>query len=346
MAAGLMAAVSAPSAACASAGLAPDRVYPNVVYGKAAGGSPLTADVYAPAARAKPAPVVIMIHGGGFDTGDKTELTPYAEAMAAEGFVIVNVNYTLSTPGSGGYPRQVQEIQGAIRWSTSHARQYGGDPARLALVGFSAGGYLAAMAGLRESGLKGRPVKAVVTLSAPLDLPALEQIFRARISACGYRSSCPQLPDAPQPSSFGTLFDFLGCPKGNCPAALIRDASPRSQVSAADPAFLIFNSADELIPSSQATDMGSALRADRVPEQVVIIPGSQHGEAYLPEVSASILQFLDGKLGVTQAERIAYDMPPPASRSSAALVACCAVVAAGSAGVVTLAMRRRAAGRR
>jgi acetyl esterase/lipase len=342
---GLMAAVSISSAAAVSAGSLPDRAYPNVVYARSASGSPLAADIYSPAAPAKAVPVVIMVHGGGFNAGDKAGLAPYASAMAALGFVVVNVNYTLSTAGRAGYPVQVQEIRDAITWTIAHARQYGGDPTRLALVGFSAGGYLAAMAGLQDSGVPGRPVKAIVTLSAPLDLPAIDQMFRARIALCGYRATCPQQPDSRAPSSFGTLFDFLGCPKGNCSPQLIQDASPRSHVSTGDPSFLIFNSADELIPASQATDMASALQADRVPAKVVIVPGTQHGEAYLPDVSGSILQYLGGELGTTPTGHLAYGAPSAASGPSALLVACCLAVAAGSVGIIALTIRRRVAGR-
>lgn len=339
-----VAAVSACSAGYSTApSTLPVRVYQNMVYGQSAPGHPLTEDVYSPTADAGPAPVVIVVHGGGFTTGDKQGDSSYASAMASVGFLAVNVNYTLTTPHSRGYPQQVQEIQDAIRWSIAHARQFGGDPDQLAVVGFSAGGYLAAMAGLLDSSLPGRPVKAVVTLSAPLDLPAMDQLLRARVAACGYRPSCPQLPQAPTLSAFSTMFEFLGCPTGKCSTQLIRDASPTSHVTARAPAFQIFNSADELIPRSQATDMGNALRAVQVPAHVVIVQGNQHGESYLPDVNTSILTFLDQHVGAPRLRLTAATSPAPSSGTQTVLVAC-AIIAAASLGVVLLAMRRRPAG--
>jgi acetyl esterase len=345
LAACLLAIVAAPLAGgdASATSTNPVRVHQNVVYGKSPQGVPLTSDVYSPASDTEPSPVVVMVHGGGFSNGDKQGDAAYAEAMAAIGFVTVNVDYTLATPTSAGYPDQVQEIQSAVRWSIAHARQYGGDPGKVALIGFSAGGYLAAMAGLLDSDLPGRPVKAVVTLSAPLDFSALDQTLRARVAACGYRTSCPQLPQAPQLSSFGTLFEFLGCPTGKCSAALIQAASPSSHVTASAPAFLMFNSADELIPRSQATDMAAALRAARVPENVVIVPGTQHGAAYLPQVSPSIANFLDRQVGLPPSGVPASNTPVRSSGPLPVLVVCCAVAAAGSLAVVLLAARRRTA---
>lgn len=342
--AGLLAALAVPSAGWA-AGPAPVRVHQNVPYGTSAQGLPLDADVYTPAAEAEPAAVVILVHGGGFTSGDKVSDAQYAAALAAVGFVAVNVDYTLAAPGKRGYPEQVREIQRAIRWSIAHARQFGGDPHRLALVGFSAGGYLAAMAGLLDSGLPGRPVRAVITLSAPLDIPAVYRELRARIAACGYRPSCPKLPHSPSLSAFATLFDFLGCTRGKCPVKLIKDASPSEHVTATAPAFLIFNSAHELVPRSQATDMGKVLRAAGIPEKVVIVPGSQHGQSYVPKVSLAILNFLRRELGNPRLQLAASSAPARSPGTAVPLlVACCALVAAGSIGIVLLAARKRVAG--
>jgi acetyl esterase/lipase len=338
---GALAAVFAACPGWASAASTPERLHQNVVYAQAAHGRPLTADVYSPTAEAGPAPVVIMIHGGGFTDGDKKGTDQYAAAMASVGFVTVNVNYTLAKPGHSGYLEQVQEIQHAVQWSIAHASQFGGDPHRLALVGFSAGGYLAAMAGPLASGLPGRPVKAVVTLSAPLDLPALDQLFRTRLAECGYQPTCPQLPQSPQLPAFRSLFGYLGCPAGNCSARLIRSASPSSHVGAKDPAFLMFNSADELIPRSQPTDMAKLLRAARVPEQVVIVHGNRHGESYLPDVSATVLKFLGQQLGLPRVQQDPSIPAPPSSKSPTVLIVCCVLVVAAGVGVVLLAARRR-----
>jgi acetyl esterase/lipase len=325
------------------------RIDRGVVYGRSSQGSHLAGDVYIPAAETKPAPVVIIVHGGGFTSGGRQTEAPYAQALAAVGFVTFNVDYSLVSPGSRGYPRQVQEIQHAIQWTAGHASQFGGDPHRLALVGFSAGAYLSAMAGLLESGLPGRPVKAVVTLSAPLDLPPLYQLLRARLTACGTQTSCPRIPQAPPLSAFGTLFDFLGCPAGKCSEQLLHTASPSSHVTATAPAFLILNSANEVVPQSQATDMGSLLRDAGVPERVVIVPGNGHGAAILPVVSLAIAKFLGRQLGlpgVGNPPLASYSTPrlPSSGSGLTALVAGCGIAATGGLVLTLLALRKRSAG--
>jgi acetyl esterase/lipase len=325
----------------AAAAAAPDSSHLNVVYAQGPGGTPLTADVYSPEGTSGPAPTLIIAHGGAFTTGSKESETPYAESMASEGFVVVNVNYTLDKPGAGGYPEVVQEIQHAITWTIANAAKYGGDPDRIGLVGFSAGGYLVAQAGLLESGLPGHPVKAVVTLSAPLALPAVITLLKNRVAACGYATSCPADPTAPSLSAFETLLDFFGCGNGDCSSSLISGASPTSHVAAGDPAFEIFNSSNELMPSSQATDMASQLHAAGDSASVVIVPGSAHGEAYLSQVNGTILTFLQEKLGATPTTPRSVSGSGGQSDTQLVLVILCAVVVVGCLGAMVVAAARR-----
>ncbi|MGH2865257.1 MAG: alpha/beta hydrolase [Solirubrobacteraceae bacterium] len=308
----------------------------NLVYGRSNNGRPLTEDVYSPKQRTKPAPLVIVIHGGGFTSGDKRGTAAYAAALAAVGFVAVNVNYSLTSPG---YPEQVKEIQRAIKWNLARAGELGGDPYRVAILGFSAGGYLGAMASLLNNEQQAERVDAVVTLSAPLDLPALDQLLHARLAACGYRSYCQKMPHVPALSAFGTLFRFLGCPTGKCSSQLISDASPSSHVTARAPAFLMFNSTDELIPSSQPTDMANLLRLAGVPAKVVSVPGTAHAAGYVPQASPAILKFLRQRLGAPSRLQTGGDPPSPSGHMTL-LVVICALLAAGSLALILLAVRR------
>lgn len=326
----------------------PTKTYANLVYTQSTQKTPVTLDVNRPVGDKKLAPVMIVVHGGGFDTGDAKSVAPYALSMAAEGFVTVNVNYTLDSPTMAGYPEQVNEIQAAVTWTIAHISHYGGNPRRIALVGFSAGGYLSAMAGVLESNLPGRPVQAVVTLSAPLDLPALDQQIKNRIAVCGYKPTCAQDPMEP-PAAFKILYDFLGCPTGKCSSQLLKSASPSDHVTKKSPPFLMYNSSDELIPRDQPYEMGHILHASGILEKVVILPGSQHGAAYLPEVSTPILQFLDTKLGLPASGAslpIVSSSAPPAtgSTSTVPLVAGCAFVVAASLVAILLMARRRRVG--
>ncbi len=90
-------------------------------------------------------PVVLLIHGGGWRSGDKTLEWPMAAALARQGMVTLCVEYRLSTEAL--YPAAAEDILSAIRWVLRHARTYGFDPNRIALYGTSSGGQLAALAG-------------------------------------------------------------------------------------------------------------------------------------------------------------------------------------------------------
>ena len=74
--------------------------------------------------------------------------------------------------------------------------------------------------------------------------------------------------------------------------------------------------------------MASALQAAGVPEQVVIVPGSQHGEAYLPEVDGTILKYLGERLGLPGLKPPANNTPAGSSSTVKVLVICSVVVVA------------------
>jgi acetyl esterase/lipase len=324
----------------------PIRVHSNVVYGTSAAGHPLTANVYSPRAVTGPAPVLIVIHGGGFTHGSNKLVANYAAGLASNGYVAVAINYALIKPG---YPEQVREVRLAVSWSIAHASQYGGDPRRLGLVGFSVGGYFAAMAGVLDSGLPGRPVKAVATYSAPLDLPALDQLLHAREKACGHRTNCRKQPQVPPISAFSPLLDYLGCPKGKCSSSTIRNASPSSHVTSKAPAFLIFHAADDQVPASQSSDMGKALKSAGVPAQVVGYsataggPGSKQNANYVSHESPTLITFLGRYLSPSHVSVVSALKYAPPGTPEWLIIVCVAVAAIGLAAALVATARRRTA---
>src|SRR5262245_50645690 len=126
-----------------------------------------TLDVYA-AADGKNRPVAIWIHGGGWHSGDKSEVGHKPQALVERGFVFVSINYRL-------WPtvtiREIaQDVARAIRWTHEHAADYGGDPKRLIVLGHSAGAQLAALVCTDERYLSDEKLSfAVIKGCVPVD---------------------------------------------------------------------------------------------------------------------------------------------------------------------------------
>ncbi|WP_328608712.1 alpha/beta hydrolase [Amycolatopsis sp. NBC_00345] len=99
-------------------------------------------DVYAPKERSgAPLPMILWIHGGGFISGSKEAVGDYAVMLAANGYVVASLDYSLA-PGTR-YPAPVQQANAALRQLAAHAGEYGGDPAKVFVGGDSAGAQIA-----------------------------------------------------------------------------------------------------------------------------------------------------------------------------------------------------------
>ena len=135
-------------------------------------------DVYLPARMAPNAPILFMVHGGGWRRGDKASPGVVGNKAAywlKQGFVFVSVNNRL-VPDADPLT-QARDVAAAVASVQQHARQWGADPARMVLMGHSAGAHLVSLLGtrgdlLRQAGAR-RPVGIVSLDSGALDVPAL-----------------------------------------------------------------------------------------------------------------------------------------------------------------------------
>jgi acetyl esterase/lipase len=139
-------------------------------------------DVYAPTEGTQH-PVVVWIHGGGWKRGDKGDVHNKPKAFVDRGFVLVSINYRFVPKVT------VKDIAGdvakAIRWTHDHAKDYGGDPNTIIVMGHSAGAQLAALACTDDRYLKAEKlplsiVKACVpvdgdTYDVPLQIKTVEE---------------------------------------------------------------------------------------------------------------------------------------------------------------------------
>jgi len=94
-------------------------------------------------------PAVIMIHGGGWRSGDRSQHYPLAERLAHLGYVCFTPEYRLSTEAL--FPAAVYDIKAAIRWVKANAATYHVDTSKIVIAGFSAGGELAAFMGTTQN---------------------------------------------------------------------------------------------------------------------------------------------------------------------------------------------------
>ncbi len=261
------------------------RVIPDLVYGHAAGET-LLLDACLPAApaassTANPAPLasVILIHGGGWDHGDKADggYREVCEWLARNGYPTFSVNYRMDPAFT--FPAALDDVRTAVAWLRTSAQRsrFDLDPARVAAFGGSAGGNLASLLGTKGSGplTAGTRVAAVVDLSGPADLTGADAT----------------------PDFIPVQLAFLGCSsETGCPAA--REASPIFAASHDDPPFFIANSTNEKIPIAQSRRFAEALRAAGVPATFTPVPGAAHSIAMLgPELRRSILAFYASTVG-------------------------------------------------
>jgi len=140
-------------------------------------------DIYQPKKEAAPRPVVLFIHGGNWNSGSKDDILYKAigRRLAKQGFVGVVISYRLAPQVL--VPQQADDCARALAWTVAHIREYGGDPARIVLMGHSAGGGLAALLAtgsdtlLARHGLPPRAAHAVL-LDDPAGLDMLDYLTK------------------------------------------------------------------------------------------------------------------------------------------------------------------------
>lgn len=252
------------------------RVIPGVPYAQRSGG-PLLLDVYIPAGLG-PFPGVILIHGGGWKEGSRLDENKVATFLASDGFVAISVDYRLIS--AAPYPAALHDVQDAVRFIRSHAKEYSVDPSALGAMGFSAGGELAGLLGTVGHGSTsvGSRVSAVATFSGPMNLETLLE--------------------GNDPNAQPLVVGYLGCEPSPACDAIARQASPIDHVDASDAPMYLVNSSAEAMPLPQATSMKATLQRVGVTSRVTVVPGSQHvplSEATLAGAAA----FLSTALGST-----------------------------------------------
>jgi len=214
-------------------------------------GQALTMDVYYPSSGG-PWAGLVFVHGGGWTEGDKAPL-PVVPTQA--GFLVVSINYRLYP--AYRFPAMIEDVKCAIRWLRAHAAELNLDTRRIALIGHSAGGHLAALAGLADESVgwdngphpeQSSQVQAVVEMSGPADL----------------RSSYPSWVNDLKASVFGEKGMVSGSP-----VHYARKNAP--------PFLIVHGEKDDVMPVEQAVLLHQALTQAGASSQLIILKNAGHG---------------------------------------------------------------------
>jgi acetyl esterase len=231
---------------------APAEAYKDVEFSRA-GGVVLRLDASVPEG-AGPFPAAILVHGGGWVRGDRrTDVAPLFQPLSDAGIAWFSIDYRLQAdPLRFGVA--VNDVEAAVRFVKEHAAEYRIDPNRIALIGESAGGHLAAMAALNGK----ISVKAVVALYAPTNLVALLK-------------DSDLIPDQIRDQVRGTAIEGLLM-------ARLAQLSPIEKVFAGMPPFLLIHgTADAIVPFDQSGAMCDRMKSVGADCQLFAVPRAGHG---------------------------------------------------------------------
>lgn len=229
-------------------------VRPDVVFATG-GGRELRCDIYEPPAGSANGVGVLLVHGGGWSQGDRTQLKGYGILLGRRGYVCVASEYRLT--GEALWPAQIEDVKAAIRWMRTNADELGFDPDRLVISGNSAGGHLVLVA----AGTPNAPV-----FEGSGGNPGVSTEVSAVIAF--YPPTGLELRD------WGGLPSLFG--KG-ANEEVLRQASPLTYAGPSFPPTLLFHgNADEVVPAREAEAMYDALHDAGVPVELHMYANQPH----------------------------------------------------------------------
>ncbi len=207
-----------------------------------------------------PFPVVVCIHGGGWQDGTKEIIRDYAPFLVNASIAALLPNYRLTV--THPHPAQEEDLFAVLDWIADNARAHRLDAQRIGLTGASAGAHLAALVGLKAARRAGA-----------------RYAVRCILPVCGISDVSLWLKQKPQYRQ--DVEALLGGPAEER-GAVARDCSPLFNVHAgAPPCLAVHGDADDVVPLSQSTLFTEALCKAGVAAEAIIVPGADH-TAFMP----------------------------------------------------------------
>jgi len=236
------------------------------------------------------------VHGGAWRTGTKE--SPRAAVFLDHGYAVASLDFHLS--GEAPFPTQVHDIKAGIRFLRSHATEYGYRADRLAIMGASSGGHLAALVGVTNgvSDLEGSIGDHLETSS---DVQAIVSYFGASNLTTILSQSTPHGLRVREPA----LELFLGDLPEAAPE-IAKRASPVFHVDPEDPPMLLVHGdQDPQMPINQSHELDGAYQALGLDVTFDVVHGAGHGRGpfWEGEHLERALAFLDRTIGGRSADR-------------------------------------------
>lgn len=230
------------------------------------GNRALQLDLYKPKKTAKPAPLIIFVHCGGWMHGYRENFTPMAIRLAEKGYVAATISYRLSPEAK--YPAAIYDQKAAVRWLRAHAKTYGINSEKIVIAGGSAGGQMAELVGVTNGFAYFDPQattsKITSDVAAIINIDGLSDFTLP--AALKYENDPNKKPSAAE-RWFGGRYEDV--------PQLWKEASPINYVNANTPPILFIGSAQERF-SVGRTEMIAAMSKTNRYTELVLLPDSPH----------------------------------------------------------------------
>jgi len=242
-------------------------------------------DIFVPANSNSTPPLVVWIHGGGWQGGSKDGGNP-AQVLLGKGYAVASINYRLSQHAP--FPAQIHDCKAAIRYLRAHAKQYGYDTTKVGTWGASAGGHLVALlattGGVKDLEGDGGHKNHSSRIDAAVDWFGPSDFFNWQEIGKPVRSD---LANNAIHKLFGGSIDAK--------KDLAKKASPINHITVdTAPLLLVHGDKDNLVPLYQSEIFFAKLKQAKVDADLFVVKGGGHGPGFqAPEVVNACLSFLD-----------------------------------------------------